>query len=269
MLTTRALLAPTLPTLLLDQHRGHQTAMLTALAQASEWLIAESPAAIVVVSARWESAGPFLVDASKRHRTLTDYSGFGVEVRYDCDGLPALARALVEAGEKARVPVAAAARGVDSGVSVPLRFLLPGRGVPVVPLSLAKRGAEECRAWGRVVRGVLDAWPERVAFVASGLLSRNEHAWTLGRDVPEARAMDERVLEAIGRGAWSEVRALDAGLVERAQPEASLRHLEVLRGFLLRDVAGELRCYEPGPGVGSALIEFPLAEPPSTTEPGA
>ncbi len=260
MLTSHALLAPTLPTLLLDQHRGHSTEMLAALAEASARLLAEEPAAIVIVSARWESAGPFLVDPGKRHRTITDYSGFGVEVRYDCGGIPALARALIEAGEKARVPVAAATRGVDSGVSIPLRFLVPARGIPVVPLSIAKRTPEECRAWGGVVRRVLEEWPERVVFVTSGLLSRNEHAWTLSREVPETRILDDLVLNALGRGAWNEVAALDAPLAERAQPEAGLRHLELLRGFLLDDIAGELRCYEPGPGVGSVLVEFPLGE---------
>ena len=53
---------------------------------------------MVALSARWVAEGPFLVDAGRRHRTLTDYPGFGVEVRYDCQGHPELARRLVEAG---------------------------------------------------------------------------------------------------------------------------------------------------------------------------
>src|SRR5262245_42555497 len=101
MLTSRPLLAPHLPTLLVDQHRGHRTEMLEALAEAGARLQAESPAAVVALSARWESPGPFLVGSDARHRTLTDYAGFGVEGRYDCDGHPGLARALVEAGQRA------------------------------------------------------------------------------------------------------------------------------------------------------------------------
>ena len=192
MLTSHALLVPHLPTLLVDEHRRHRTPMLEALARASERFLAESPEAVVVLSARWEAPGPLLVDSARRHGTITDYTGFGVEVRYDCDGDPALARALVEAGQKAGVRVAATTRGVDSGVTVPMHFLAPSRSLPVVPLSVARRPAEECRAWGKAVRAVLAAWPRRTALVVGGLLSRNEHAWNLRREVPEAREFDER-----------------------------------------------------------------------------
>ena len=260
MLTSRALLVPHLPTLLVDQHRGHQTEMLSALATSAARLQAESPAAIVALSARWDSTGPFLVGEDRRHRTLTDYSGFGVEVRYDCDGHPALARALVRAGQKARVRVATATRGVDSGVTVPLHFLLPTRTLPVVPLSLAPRPAAECRAWGAVLRKALVAWPERVAFVVGGLLSNNTHAWTLGREVPEASRFDEHALDVMLRGAWSELDAGLESLAAQAQPDAGLRHLEVLRGFLGDGVAGDIRCYQPAAGVGAALVEFEVAE---------
>ena len=54
---------------------------------------------------------------------------------------------------------------------------------------------------------------------------------------------------------------------ERAQPHAGLRHLEVMRGFLLGDRPGTVRCYEAGPGTGGALIEFALAEDLAPAEP--
>ncbi len=260
MLISHALLAPILPTLLMDEHRQHHTAMREALAHASERLLAESPAAVVVLSARWSVAGPFRVDAGKRHTTITDYAGLGVEVRYDCAGHPRLARALVEAGMKDGVHAAAAKRGVDSGVAVPMHFLAPKADLRVVPLSLPPRPAEECRAWGASIRRVLAAWPERVAFVAGGVLSRNEHAWHLRRNIPEVAEFDAWALDALKRGAWSELAARSEALAEKAQPEAGLRHLEVMRGFLAGDVAGAVRCYESGPGVGAALVEFELAE---------
>jgi aromatic ring-opening dioxygenase catalytic subunit (LigB family) len=258
LLTSPALLAPTVPTLLVDEHRGHRTGMLEALAAQSERLRAGAPGIVVALSARWMSEGPFRVDAGRRHRTLTDYAGFGVEVRYDCPGHPGLARALVEAGSGAGVRVATATRGVDSGVTVPLHFLLPSPGVPVVPLSLADRSPAECRAWGGVLRRVLDARGERIVFVVGGMLSDNQHAWTLGREVPEARAFDERMLAALARGAWDVLGSTTPEEAERARPQAELRHLEVLRGFLLHDAAGVVGCYESSPGVGAALVEFPL-----------
>jgi aromatic ring-opening dioxygenase catalytic subunit (LigB family) len=266
MLTHRALLVPHLATLVVDQHRGHETEMLAALAVAGARLQAEAPAAIVVLSARWDSAGPFLVGADRRHRTITDYGGLGVEVRYDCDGHPALARALAQAGRAAGVRVEITTRGVDSGVTVPLHFLLPGRGVPVVPLSLAQHPAAECRAWGAALRRALAAWPDRIAFVVGGMLSNNVHAMSLGREVPEAREFDEHALEVLARGDWSQLASEAGKLAKQAQPEAGLRHLEVLRGFLGEGVAGEVRCYQPAPGVGAALIEFEIVESPAPSQ---
>jgi 3,4-dihydroxyphenylacetate 2,3-dioxygenase len=258
MLTSRVLLVPTISTLLVDEHRRHRTEMLAALEAESEALRAESPEVVVALSARWMSEGPFLVGGAKKHRTLTDYSGFGVEVRYDCPGHPALARALVEAGTRARVRVAEGNRGIDSGITVPLHFLLPERRVPVVPLSLADRSAAECRAWGAVMRRTLDARPERIAFVVGGMLSDNQHAWGLGRDVPEAVDLDARLLDAMAGGRWESMTSVDAAIAEQAQPQAGLRHLEVLRGFLTSDAPGAVRCYESGPGVGGALVEFAI-----------
>ena len=258
MLTPRALLVPTLTTLLVDEHRGHRTPMIEALTEQAAKLHAEMPDAVVALSARWMSEGPFLVDAGKRHRTITDYSGFGVEVRHDCPGHADLARALVAAGNAAGVRVAAAKHGVDSGVTVPLHFLLPASRLPVVPISLADRSPAECRAWGATMRAALDARPERIALVVGGLLSDNQHAWGLRRDMPETRAFDERILEAIRNGAWDTVRPGSPAERERTQPHAGLRHLEVLRGFLAADRPGVVLCYESGPGIGAALVEFEL-----------
>jgi len=258
MLIPHALLVPTLPTLLVDEHREHRTEMLVALEAEAARLGAAAPEIVVALSARWESEGPFLVDAGKHHRTITDYAGFGVEVRYDCAGHPALARALVAAGTAAGVRVADARHGVDSGVTVPLHFLFPTSRPPVVPLSVADRTPAECRAWGAALRGALAARPERIAFVVGGVLANNQHAWSLRREVPEARAFDERVLEALRAGVWDAVRVPAAAVAERVQPQAGLRHLEVLRGFVGDDRAGSVLCYEAGPGVGAALIDFAI-----------
>jgi aromatic ring-opening dioxygenase catalytic subunit (LigB family) len=177
-------------------------------------------------------------------------------VRYDCAGHPVLARDLVEAGVRAGVRVGAAQRGVDSGVTVPLHFLLPRRQVSVVPLSVAARTPAECRRWGGVIRSVLDARAERTALIVGGLLSHDAHAWSFGREVPEARTFDDHALHALAAGSWDALLPADGRIVERAHPEAGLRHLEVLRGFLGGDVPGQVLCYEPGPGVGAALVAF-------------
>ncbi|MBI1799283.1 MAG: hypothetical protein HYR73_06315 [Candidatus Eisenbacteria bacterium] len=261
MLTPHVYLAPHRPTLALDRHRGHRTPMIEALSRAAERIAADSPATIVALTARWNTDGPFRVDDGVRHRTLTDYVGLGVEVRYDCDGHPALAHAVVEAGQKAGLRVVAARRGVDSGVTVPLGFLVPSRAVRVVPLSLPDAGAEACRAWGAALRGAIDAWPERVAFIAGGVLSFNEHAWNLKREVPEALAFDQATLDALARGAWDEVGVADRRALARARPEARLRHLEVLRGLLGERASGATLYHECATGIGAALVEFDATPP--------
>jgi aromatic ring-opening dioxygenase catalytic subunit (LigB family) len=147
---------------------------------------------------------------------------------------------------------------VDSGATVPLHFLFPTSRPPVVPLSLANRTAEECRAWGATLRIALAARPERIGFVVGGVLSDNQHAWRLGRELPETQRFDEQVLEALRSGAWDAVPTLNPAEAEQVQPQAGLRHLDVLRGFLAGDAAAVVRCYQSSPGVGAALLEFQL-----------
>ncbi len=258
MLLPQVYLVPHLPTLLMDEHRGHRTAMLEAFAGVREHMAQNPPEAVVVVSTHWQPSGPFLVDRGWHHGTITDYSGFGVEVLYDCPGDPALARTLVEQGQRAGVRVAAAERGVDHAVTVPLHFLLPRQEARVVPLSMSTRSHEECHRWGEVVAETLRLEPRRVGFLVSGSFAHDLHAWSLSREVPECVELDERLLGALQRGDWGEADRVDARLRERAKPEAGLRHLAMLRGFLGADIAGRLLAYERAPGVGSALMEFPL-----------
>lgn len=258
MILPRVLLVPNRVTLLLDEHRGHQTEMLDAIGAESIRLGDAAPEILVALSARWRGHGPFLVDEGRRHQTITDYSGFGVEVRYDCDGHPLLARALAEAGQHAGLRVATAVRGIDSGISVPLHFLACSRRRPVVPLGLGDHPPDACRRWGEVLHRVLEARPERIAFIAGGLLSNNEHEWNLRRPVPEADTLDEAVLGALRAGDWGSLHAQPQAVMTRAMPEADLRHLDVLRGFVGEGARGEVLAYEASQGVGAALVAFDL-----------
>lgn len=259
MLTSRALLAPSVPTLLIDEQRGDFTEMIEALTEAADALAAEQPAAIVALSARWRSPGPFHADASARHRTIIDLPGWGVEPRYDCVGHPALARAILDCAVKRGVRAGASRHGADTGVSIPLHFLAREKRAPIVPVSLSAEGSrEEHRAWGEAIRTALHDWPDPVAFVVGGALTFNEHAFNLRRDMAESLEVDEAILRALTSGAWGELAKLDPKMREKARPEADLLHLEVLRGFLYVDSPGRLLAYETSPGIGTALVEFPL-----------
>ncbi len=258
MLTSRALLLPSVPTMLIDEQRGDFTEMIEALTAAGERLMAEAPEAIVAVSSRWSIPGPFLADDSHNHKSVIDLPGFGVEPRYDCPGQPALARDLVAAANKAGVRAAVGRRGTDTGISIPLHFLVRDRNVPVVPLSLSDGTREEHRAWGEAVRIALHARRERIAFVVGGALAFHLHAFNLKRDLDETRELDVLVLDALRKGRWNALAELDPELLEKSKPDAELRHLEVLRGFLLGDLPGRVLEHEQSPGLGTALVEFPL-----------
>ena len=258
MLTSRALLLPSVPTMLIDEQRGDFTEMIEALRAAGARLAAEAPEAIIAVSSRWSIPGPFLADEGREHKSVIDLPGFGVEPRYDCEGSPLLARALVEAANKAGVRAAVGRRGIDTGLSIPLHFLVPDHDLPVVPLSLSDGTREEHRAWGEAIRIALHNRRERVAFVVGGALAFNLHAFNLKRDLDETRELDQRVLETLRKGRWGELADLDVELLEKSKPDADLRHLEVLRGFLLGDLPGRVLEHEQSPGIGTALIEFAL-----------
>lgn len=259
MLTSSVLLAPSVPTMLIDEQRGDLTEMIEAVEAAGRRLMADEPAAIVALSARWVAPGPFHADDAERHRSVIDVPGFGVEPRHDVNGHPALARAIVERAARNGLRATVARRGADTAISIPLHFLERARRLPVVPLSIGEGSREEHRAWGATIRQALNEWPERVAFLVGGALSWNLHAFNLRRDVPECRELDEGALAAMSRPAWGDLEALVARLGERARPEADLLHLEVLRGFLVLESArGDVLEHETSPGIGTALVEFQL-----------
>jgi aromatic ring-opening dioxygenase catalytic subunit (LigB family) len=267
MLISHTLLVPHLPTLMIDDQRGHRSGMVNAMREASQRLFDEMPAALVVVSARWGTPGPFMVDAAEQHDLPVASGGYTVGGRYRGPGHPALAKALVKAGVSAGVRVIALTRHADTGIAVPMHFLVPARDLPVVPVSVVNQPVEDCRRWGAAIRQALEAWPERAAFIVSGLLTFNLHAWSLHRAVPEGLDFDQRTIDALKEGRWSDLLDYDERTLERIQPEARLRHLEVLRGFLGEDVKGVLHCYESDAGVGAALIEFPVPGAASPVRP--
>lgn len=258
MLTSSVLLAPSVPTMLIDEQRGDFTEMIEALTQASERLLVEAPEVFVALSSRWVSAGAFQADESRKHRSVIDLPGWGVEPRHDCNGNPALARAIVDGAVARGLRASHGKRGIDTGISIPLHFLDRSRKIPVVPVSMAEAPSESLREWGASLRHVLHAWPERVAFIVGGALSFSAHDFNLRREVPEAADLDERVLRSLAEGRFADLDSLPAHLLERARPDAGLRHLEVLRGFLLMDTPGVVIEHEVLPGIGTALVEFPL-----------
>lgn len=99
------------------------------------------PAAIVVVSAHWETAVP-TITAGANPALIYDYYGFPEEsyaIQYPCAGAPDLARniqvLLNSAGIKSKLDDQ---RSFDHGLFVPLKIMYPDADIPCVQLSLVK-----------------------------------------------------------------------------------------------------------------------------------
>jgi 4,5-DOPA dioxygenase extradiol len=99
-----------------------------------------APAAIVVVSAHWQTASPVRVTAAAQPEQLRDFDGFPAAlyaVPYTPPGAPGLAADLVAHLQASGIAAGLdATRGLDHGAWVPLRFACPAADVPVIQVAL-------------------------------------------------------------------------------------------------------------------------------------
>ena len=97
------------------------------------------PAAILMVSAHWETARP-AVSTAEKPQTIYDFGGFPAELyrlQYPAPGAPALARRVEEVlGASGVIADLDPLRGLDHGAWVPLRYLFPDADVPVTQLAI-------------------------------------------------------------------------------------------------------------------------------------
>jgi 4,5-DOPA dioxygenase extradiol len=136
------------------------------------------PKAILVVSAHWETVSP-AVSAAPRPETIHDFGGFPralYELQYPAPGAPALGAWVKALLDAAGLPTALdAARGLDHGAWVPLRYLYPDADVPVTQLSIQPdRSPLHHYRMGEALRPLLD---DGVLILASGSLTHNLQEW--------------------------------------------------------------------------------------------
>ena len=132
------------------------------------------PAAILAVSAHWESGVP-LLGGDVLPETIHDFGGFPAALRrieYPAPGAPDLARRLCERlSGTGLVAGVDGARGLDHGIWVPLLHLFPAADVPVVPLAVQPAlGARHHFALGKALLGLAE---ENILILASGHLTHN------------------------------------------------------------------------------------------------
>lgn len=97
----------------------------------------ETPKAIVVISAHWQTKGT-QVTAMEKPRTIHDFSGFPkelYEIQYPAPGLPQLAHEIKSAVKSTEV-LLDEKWGLDHGAWTVIRHMYPRADIPVIQLSL-------------------------------------------------------------------------------------------------------------------------------------
>jgi 4,5-DOPA dioxygenase extradiol len=180
------------------------------------------PAAILAISAHWDTETPAASAATRPH-TIHDFSGFPrelYEVRYPAPGAPQLAeraaKLLGEAGMQCEIDPQ---RGLDHGAWVPLKWMYPAADIPVTQLAVqSRRGARHHYELGQALAPLRD---ENVLLLGSGGIVHNlrEIQWTAQEPVAWARTFNDWIVERVEKGALDEL--LD---YRRLAPAASRSH---------------------------------------------
>lgn len=133
-----------------------------------------TPAAIVVVSAHWESA-ELLVTGAAKPQTWHDFGGFPPElyqVQYPAPGNPQLAQDIVRRLNDAGLPARTdERRPFDHGCWVPLSLMYPQADIPVVQVSLpSQHGPALQLQVGKALAGLRG---QNVLLLGSGSITHN------------------------------------------------------------------------------------------------
>ena len=162
---------------------------------------------------------------------------------FDHVGNPQLAKALAQTATDNGVAMLAHERGtlgLEYGTLVPMHFMKLGRQVKVVSVSgwLAFATIEESRRVGAAIRQAIEAYPGKVAIVASGSLSHRIHDNAVVFDRPYEisdefnRQCDLRALELWQAGRWTEFCAMLPSYAKACTGEGWMHDTAMLLGAL-------------------------------------
>ena len=179
--------------------------------------------------------------------------------QYSFDVHEPLARAIVEQGIERDFDLLYSQEiRLDYAFYVPLHFTMPEPGVPIVPLYVnvylpPQPTPRRCYGWGRALRQILDARPERVALLASGGMSHFPGTDRYGSPDFE---FDRRLLQALTEGRGREMAGLTGEELDKSG-NVELRTWITLLGAV-GDARAEVFCYEPAWHHGNAVVSWPL-----------
>ncbi len=148
---------------------------------------------------------------------------------------------------------------LDYAFYVPLHFTMSAPPVPIVPLYVnvylpPQPTPRRCYAWGRALREILDARPERVALMASGGMS---HYPGTDRYASPDFDWDRQLLADLTEGRGAETARLTGEELDKAG-NVELRTWITLLGAV-GPARAEVVCYEPSWHHGNAVVTWPVA----------
>lgn len=178
------------PCFFMPDPAGHWTGM-GAFLRSLPGRLAERPAAILVVSAHWETDG-FRIASGSGRPLIYDYYGFPpetYEIRYDAPGAPEVAAAASALLRGHGLPVDVdPTRGFDHGVFVPMKVAFPDASIPVIEMSVERGLDPELHITaGRALAGLRD---EGVLIVGSGMSFHDLQAFGDSRATRISQAFD-------------------------------------------------------------------------------
>ncbi|TCS38439.1 4,5-DOPA dioxygenase extradiol [Paucimonas lemoignei] len=144
------------------------------------------PAAIVVVSAHWESIGGAAVSLAQQPATIHDFGGFPrtlFDIQYPAPGAPQVGEHAAALLEEAGFAVSrSTTRGLDHGAWVPLYLMYPAADIPTLQVSVI-RGATAAQH-ERLGWALAPLRDQGVLVIGSGSLTHNLYEFR-GQEIDE------------------------------------------------------------------------------------
>jgi 2,3-dihydroxyphenylpropionate 1,2-dioxygenase len=230
-----------------------------AYAKVKQLLTAAQPDVICVIAG--DHVEGFFLNAVPAFAVYagTTVSGTFGRYRYTLPVHEPLARAILQQGIEREFDLTYSQDlRLDYAFYVPLHFTMPTPAVPLVPLYVnvylpPQPTPRRCYAWGRALREIIDARPERVALMASGGMS---HYPGTDRYASPDFDWDRRMLSTLTSGRGAETERLTGEELDKAG-NVELRTWITLLGAL-RDAPAEVLCYEPSWHHGNAMVVWPV-----------
>lgn len=246
-----------------DQVADFQKHLTAALHKVSDMMFEVKPEVLVQVSCHFPSTFHHYVDATAVHKgllTAIECPDMVADVPYNYPGDKELANRIVEAAQKAGLPVIAfddPSYVWDYGTLVPLRYLVPKENVPIIDLSVTLAASlEETYQFGQIIGKVLRESNKRAVFVSSGALSHNLVRGPDKMPTVSEQALDNQFINYLLNGEYALAKEMLPQYSKIAGVESGGRHLAMLLGVLQDEFKAQFHGYGQSSGSGNAVMTF-------------